>query len=267
MNRRILILLFFTFLFFIHVQAQRNECRHKPKRFPSAFTHLSSDYANMNLQADILPKRFFQLESSLSYGTLDNPANGEQSYWYNYNLLRIGTGTSFEFRAIFGVPGKNVQLNNEDINKLHPPLGAGLKLNLLSESSHTPGIGLVAEYTFFNAVSHFHAALILDKLTFRIFKLSLSAGPQLSASGSSKMAYSTGIVMKDRNKRLGVYSLATNRYPYLENIFHAGIVFSDNLNYQLTAGYGVNEGRELFMLCYTGLVNYKSLQRRFGAYF
>jgi hypothetical protein len=248
-------------------QAQKKECKQKPKRFPSAFTQMSTDYANMNLQTDIIPKRYFQLESSLSLGALFINKNGEKYFGYNSNLIRIGLVSNVEIRPTFSIPGHNVEINNTEIEHLHPPVGIGVKVNLLSESSVTPGIAINTEYIYYDLTSHFQACLIIDKLAFKVLKLSLSAGPQISVLGTSKMVYSSGIVMKDRNKKFGVYALANNRYAYLENIFNMGLVYSDNLNYNFTIGYGVHQNVGLFVFSYTGLINYNSLQRRYGAYF
>lgn len=222
----------------------------------------------MNVQADVLPKHFFQLESSLSFGALFDNIKGEKYYGYNANLLRVGMGTNFELRGIFAIPGKNIQLNYPEIENLHVPFTLGIKLNVLPESSSTPGVSFEADYVYYDNVSHFQPTIILDKLAFKVLKLSMSAGPQFSLEGkNSKLVYSVGVIMKERNSIIGIYSLATNRYNYLENIFHMGLVFSDNLNFQLCCGYGVHQDHGLFMVSYSGLFNTKTLQSKFGGYF
>ena len=267
MSRSVFMLLVFFLLSGLKAEAQKKECKQKPKRFPSAFSHMTSDYANMNLQADILPRRFFQIESSLLFGALFKNQNGEKYYGYNSNLIRVGSGHNLEIRGVLAIPGRNIQLNNPEIETLHAPLGLGIKANLLAESSNTPGISLSGEYIYYNAISHVQTCLIFDKMAFRIFKLSLSVGPQFSFDGTSKICYSSGVIMKDRDNKLGVYSLVSNRYEYLENIFNTGLVYSDNLNYQLTIGYGVHQSHGLFMFSYTGLLNYKDFQRKIGSFF
>lgn len=268
MNRVLLTFVIYLISLNICVHAQNNECRQKTKRFPSAFTHMTSDYANMNIQADVLPKHFFQIESSLSFGALFKNAEGEKYYGYNANLLRVGMGTNFELRGVFAIPGKNIQLNYPEIENLHVPFTIGAKVNLLPESSSTPGVSFEVDYVYYDKTSHFQPALILDKFAFKVLKLSMSAGPQFALKGtSSKLAYSVGIIMKERNSNIGIYSLASNRYNYLENIFHMGLVFSDNLNYHFTCGYGVHQDHGLFMVSYSGLFNNKTLQSKFGGYF
>ncbi|QQS51144.1 MAG: hypothetical protein IPM71_00010 [Bacteroidota bacterium] len=258
--------LFLLLIFALPSQGQKKECRLRPKRFPSAFTHLSSDYSGMSLQADIIPKRYYQFESALGFGALFQTRENERLYGYNSNLFRIGIGSKLEARLVFGFPGNNIHYNNPEIEKLTPPVGAGIKVNLLAESSSTPGIALLTEYLFYNTYSHIEAMLIVDKYIFKAIKLNAAAGPRIGG-GSSQLNYSLGFVMKDRDNRMGVYSLATNRYAYMENIFHMGIVYSDNLNYQLSAGYGVHQNDGLFMMSYTGIITYSGLQRRFGSYF
>jgi hypothetical protein len=268
MSRSVFILIVFLPCFVLNSFAQKKECKLKPKRFPSAFSHLSTDYVGMNLQADIIPKRFFQLETVIAGGALFRNNNDERYYGYNANLLRIGLGSNIEVRGMVTFPGKNIQLNYpEEINYLHPQGGAGVKVNLLSESSQTPGLSLMAEYQFYNNNSHYQANVIIDKLTFRVLKISIAGGPRVSANGSSLINYSAGLVMKDRNKKLGIYSFATNRMPYLQNVFNMGIVYSDNLNYVLKVGYGVHQSDGLIMVSYTGLLNYSSVQSRVWSLF
>lgn len=248
--------------------AQKNECKQKPKRFPAAFTHMTTDYANMNVQADALPKHYFQIESSILFGTLFQEVNDESYYGYNANLLRVGMGRSLELRTVLSFPGKNLKYNTGEYDNIHPPLTLGVKLNLLPESSSTPGVAFILDYTYYADKSHLQPCVIIDKFAFNILKFSMSGGPQFVLDGSgSKLIYSLGIVMKERNGNIGIYSLASNRYNYMDNIFHMGLLFTDNLNFNFTAGYGVHEDHGLFMFSYSGLFNVKSLQSRFWGYF
>lgn len=246
---------------------QNKECRQKPKRFPSTFSHMSSDYANINLQADVLPNRFYQFETSLLFGALFRTTNGQKYYGYNSNLIRIGMKGDLEIRAEFSVPGSNVALNSEGVNHLSLPLGIGIKKNLLAESSATPGLAITFDYVYYNLESHIQTSLVIDKRFLRFMKFSLSAGPQFSTSGTSKLMYSFGVQMKERNHKLGVYALVSDRYHYMQNVFHMGLLLSDNLNYYLTCGYGVHQDHGLFMFSYSGLLNYSVLQSKYGAYF
>lgn len=247
--------------------AQKKECKQKPKRFPSSFSHMSSDYADMNLQSDVMPKRYFQFESGLLLATSFKNNETVKDYAFNQNLVRIGMGTNYELRGTFAIPGRNILINNPEVNTLHSPLGFGVKVNFMAESSSTPGVSLSADYVYYNAESHFQTALIIDKQVFKVLKLSMSAGPQVSINGTSKMTYSLGIVMKDRAERMGFYTLVADRYAYLSNIVQMGIVYSDNLNYQLTLGCGIQQDHGVLMVSYSGLLNYSVLQSKYGGYF
>ena len=261
---------FFLFLLLLVIintatRAQNKECRLKPKRFPSAFTHMTSDFAQMNLQADVLPRRFFQIESGLMAGMVLN--RGQQSFGYNVNVFRFGLGKRLEFRTGVSFPGDNLQTLYPENKPVNIPAGAGIKFNMLPESSTTPGLSVLAEYNYLGDHSAYQITMVVDKWVARILKISMAAGPQITSNSTSKIAYSMGMVLKERDQKVGVYGMATNRLFYLQNVVNLGIVYTDNLNYQFTAGFGIHENEGLFMVSYSGLFNHRHLRRTIGSYF
>ncbi len=246
------------------VVAQRNECKHQPKRFPSPFIHLSSDYARLAFQADVLLKGYFQVETNILFSPFQRGETSKGKYAYNSTSVRVGLGKQFEAYGSFYVPIGPLPDNEDWPTTRSLPVLLGLKYNLLPESSSTPGLSILAGYSYNPGKPYAYIDFILDKFFFNSLKTSISFGPRIYAGRTSDVEYTLGIQVKERYKKTGIYIMASNTYVYLDDILHVGLIFTDNLNYRCTIGYGVQEDDGLIVGSLSWLFHAQTLKRKMG---
>ncbi len=256
---------FFIVLVCLPITAQNKECKHRPKRFPSPFVHMTSDYTRMAFQTDVLLKGYFQTETTLSLSPFQRSENSKGMYAYNAYNIRVGLGKQIEVYSALYFPIGPLPENEDWPGYMSVPVLLGFKFNLLPESSTTPGLSVLLGYNYNPGKPYAHFDFILDKFFFNSLKTSFSFGPRIYAGRTSDVEYTLGIQIKERYKTTGIYLMASNTYVYLDDIVHVGLIFTDNLNYTCTLGYGVQENDGLIVGSLSWLFHARTLGRKIRA--
>jgi hypothetical protein len=241
MKFRIVVTVIIEFFVFKNTFAQ-DYCKRKLNRFDKRPSEFASDFYNLKVSANIVRKNNAQVEVAPMVLNIPKSYDGGPVFPAGTCLIRYGLLERLELRGGLSVFESNrIKIPENGENPISIPFYGGVKVALLYYHKSYPVLSALPEIVWDrNNSKTFKLGSIIDLRHKNIFRFSCYTGVQTPSELGNIFQYSFGFDLYSNNSNIGFYFLATNRFPYLDDLLNVGLLYKTS-GMQITLGYGVHE--------------------------
>ena len=211
------------------------------------FSEFVSDYYNLNVSANIVAERSVQTEPAILLLNVVQGQNKEPFLVSGTCLFRFGINEKIELRTqINPSTGYYAEIEKPERKNYYIPVCVGAKVALIYSKKHRPVVSIIPDITFYAGEFSARCGAVVDLKYKDIFRFTTYNGVQSDSGIGYVYQYSHGIILKADNSNFGIYCLASNKFPFLDDLLNFGFAVGGK-QWQATAGYGVHEDNGMLL--------------------